>query len=292
MITVPFGQLASRISGDLHTGTTLRLLYATDASEYQEMPAGVVFPKSEDDLREIIRFAKRNHLGLIPRTAGTSLAGQCVGNGLVVDVSKYFTRILSIDRATRRVRVQPGVVRNELNQAIAAEGLFFAPETSTANRAMIGGMVGNNSCGSNSIIYGSVREHLVSVRGFLSDGSETTFSPLTPVEFESKCNGHVGLETTIYQKLRTILSDPENRRLIRENFPRPSIPRRNTGYALDLLMDANAFDPQSAKPLHPNCLTLTSSSPKNKRSDREKRHCRFRHKSHNIHDEIDLLHKS
>jgi FAD/FMN-containing dehydrogenase len=194
---IPFGQLASRIAGELHTGSTLRRLYSTDASEYQEMPAGVVFPKSEDDLREIIRFANRNGLGLIPRTAGTSLAGQCVGSGLVVDVSKHFTQILSVDRATRRVRVQPGVVRNELNHAIARDGLFFGPETSTANRAMIGGMMGNNSCGSNSIVYGSTREHLVSVRGFLSDGSEATFCALNPEEFEAKCETFRGLETQI-----------------------------------------------------------------------------------------------
>jgi sucrose-6-phosphate hydrolase SacC (GH32 family) len=109
---IPFAQLASRIDGELHTGSTLRRLYATDASEYQELPAGVVLPESENDIREVIRFARRNQLGLIPRAAGTSLAGQCVGSGLVVDISKYFTRILSVDTETRQVRVQPGVVRD------------------------------------------------------------------------------------------------------------------------------------------------------------------------------------
>ena len=179
MTAPPFDQLAARISGELHTGATLRRLYATDASEYQEMPAGVALPENEQDIREIIRFANEHGIGLIPRTAGTSLAGQCVGNGLVVDVSRHFTKILSVDRDARRVRVQPGVVRNDLNYTLAGSGLFFGPETSTANRAMIGGMVGNNSCGSNSIVYGSTRDHLVSVRGFLSDGSEATFGPLT-----------------------------------------------------------------------------------------------------------------
>ncbi|MEI6605757.1 MAG: FAD-linked oxidase C-terminal domain-containing protein [Verrucomicrobiota bacterium] len=250
MSTPPFGQLASRIAGNLHTGSTLRRLYATDASEYQELPAGVVFPQNDADLREIIRFAKRNNLGLIPRAAATSLAGQCVGNGLVVDISKHFTRILSVDRGTRRVRVQPGVVRNELNHAIASDGLFFGPETSTANRAMIGGMVGNNSCGSNSIVYGSTREHLVSVRGFLSDGSEATFGPLTRDEFAAKCAGPDSLETHIYQRISALLTDPENRRQISENFPLASIPRRNTGYALDLLMDAEVFEPASRLPFN------------------------------------------
>lgn len=250
MTTIPFGQLASRIEGDLHTGTTLRRLYATDASEYQEMPAGVVFPKTDADIREIIRFAKRNQLGLIPRTAGTSLAGQCVGSGLVVDVSKHFTRILAVDVENRRVRVQPGVVRNELNHFLASYGLFFGPETSTANRAMIGGMVGNNSCGSNSVVYGSTRDHLVSVKGFLSDGSIATFGPLDRDEFESRCHGPDTLETRIYQNIRDLLADPDNRRAITANFPLASIPRRNTGYALDLLMDAGAFDPSSSQPFN------------------------------------------
>ncbi len=124
MSDIPFAQLASRIDGALHTASTLRRLYATDASEYQELPAGVVLPESEDDIREIIRFARRNQLGLIPRAAGTSLAGQCVGSGLVVDISKHFTEILSVDEEARRVRVQPGVVRDDLNRSLAPEAVM------------------------------------------------------------------------------------------------------------------------------------------------------------------------
>ena len=247
---IPFGHLASRISGRLDTGETLRRLYATDASEYQELPAGVVFPESGDDLREVIRFARRNRLGLIPRAAGTSLAGQCVGDGLVVDISKHFTRILSVDEKTRRVRVQPGVVRDELNRFLAPREMLFGPETSTANRAMMGGMVGNNSCGSNSIVYGSTRDHLVSLKGFLSDGSEVTIEALSNQEFLAKCDGPESLETQIYQGVRAMLSDPDNRGAITENFPLASIPRRNTGYALDLLMDAEVFDLASEKPFN------------------------------------------
>ena len=139
--------VAVRVDHTAGRSQTLRRLYATDASEYQELPAGVVFPESGDDLREVIRFARRNRLGLIPRAAGTSLAGQCVGDGLVVDISKHFTRILSVDEETLRDRVQPGVVRDELNRFLAPREMLFGPETSTANRAMMGGMVGNNSCG-------------------------------------------------------------------------------------------------------------------------------------------------
>jgi len=124
-----------------------------------------------------------------PRTAGTSLAGQVVGAGIIVDVSRYFNRIMEIDSGRRRVRVQPGVVRNELNLALAPHGLFFAPETSTQNRAMIGGMVGNNSCGANSVVYGSTREHLISARAVLSDGSIAEFGPISSAEFAAKCSG-------------------------------------------------------------------------------------------------------
>ena len=245
MTTPSFDRL--RISGDVVTDETMRRLYSTDASEYQEMPAGVAFPKTEADVREIVRFAKQNRIAIIPRTAGTSLAGQVVGSGLVVDLSRHFNQIVEINRETRRARIQPGVVRNELNLELAKHGLFFGPETSTANRAMVGGMVGNNSCGSNSIIYGSVRDHLVSVRGLFSDGSEGVLRALNAEEFERKCAGDGHLENRIYRSVRDLLGNPENRRLITENFPLKSIPRRNTGYALDRLMDAEVLDRESRR---------------------------------------------
>ena len=184
------------------------------------------------------------------RTAGTSLAGQVVGSGLVVDVGRHLNHIVATDATRRRVRVQPGVVRNELNLHLKPHGLFFTPETSTANRAMIGGMVGNNSCGANSIVHGTTREHVVSVRGFLSDGSEATFGPLTAAEFSAKCTGPDTLETKIYRTVRDLLGDARNRQLIRDNYPKPSVTRRNTGYALDRLMECHVFDPASAQPFN------------------------------------------
>jgi FAD/FMN-containing dehydrogenase/Fe-S oxidoreductase len=243
-------QLAARLTGELHYDRTLRTLYATDASEYQELPAAVALPRTEADLRELIHYAGRHRLGLIPRTAGTSLAGQVVGSGIVVDVGRHLNRILAIDPGAPRVRVQPGVVRNELNLALQPHGLFFAPETSTANRAMIGGMAGNNSCGANSIVYGTTREHLVSVRGFLSDGSEATFGPLTPTEFAAKCAGPDTLETKVYRTIRDLLGDERNRELIRAHYPKPEVTRRNTGYALDRLMACSVFDPASDQPFN------------------------------------------
>ena len=245
-----FSALASRLAGELHTGRAMRLLYATDASEYQELPAAVALPKNENDLGELIAFANRHHLGLIPRTAGTSLAGQVVGSGIVVDLGRHLHKILAINPARRRVRVQPGVVRNELNLALQPHNLFFTPETSTANRAMIGGMIGNNSCGTNSIVYGTTREHLVSARGFLSDGSPATFGPLTRDEFAAKCAAPDSLEAKIYRTVRDLLGDAANRELIRNNFPKPTVTRRNTGYALDRLMACDVFDPSSDQPFN------------------------------------------
>ena len=241
--------LADELKGQIDRSSILRKLYSTDASEYQELPLAVAFPKTEADVALLIRHVSENQLNLIPRAAGTSLAGQVVGNGIVVDAGKHLNQIISLDAEKSIVRVQPGVVRNELNHYLLPHGLLFGPETSTANRAMIGGMVGNNSCGSNSLMYASTREHLVSTRGFLSDGSEVTFKPLTPDEFSAKCEGDT-LEAAVYRKCRELLGSEANRALITEKFPKRSIPRRNTGYALDLLMDADVFDPTSNKPFN------------------------------------------
>src|SRR5246127_492003 len=214
-------QLASELDGELYFDDLMRTLYATDASVYREMPQAVALPKTEEDICKLVRFARERGTSLIPRTAGTSLAGQVVGAGIVVDVSRHFTRILEIDAAQRRVRVQPGVVRNELNLALAPHGVFFAPETSTQNRCMIGGMVGNNACGANSVVYGSTREHLVSLRAVMSDGSIAEFGSLSPVEFAAKCSGDT-LEATVYREINKLLGDAGNRAEISREFPKPS----------------------------------------------------------------------
>lgn len=242
--------LQRTFAGELHLGDTMRRIYATDASEYQEYPLAVACPATEEDVRALVRFASEQRVGLIPRGAGTSLAGQVVGAGIVVDLGRHLREIIAIDPNERRVRVQPGVIRNELNDALRPYGLLFGPETSTANRAMIGGMVGNNSCGSNSLIYGSTREHLIKARGFLSDGSEVVFGPLTPGQFAAKCEGADTLERRIYRRVRSMLGNPANQKLIRDHFPQASVTRRNTGYALDRLMDARVFDPESAQPFN------------------------------------------
>ncbi len=235
-----FIQLQEQFEGDIFLDNVTRTLYATDASAYRELPLAVVRPKNNSDLKIIIEFANQHRLSLIPRTAGTSLAGQVVGKGIVVDVSKYMTEILEVNIEEHWVRVQPGVVLDELNKFLEPKNLFFGPETSTANRCMIGGMVGNNACGAHSLLYGSTRDHTLSVQTILSDGSEVEFKELTKSEFQKKCEGDQ-LENKIYQQINTILSDQKNQDEIRNEFPDPDIERRNTGYSIDLLLDSNVF---------------------------------------------------
>lgn len=233
-------KLSTQISGELYDDTTMRTLYATDASAYREMPLAVAIPKTKEDISVLIQFAIENKTNLIPRTAGTSLAGQVVGNGIIVDVSKHFTKIIELNKSASWVRVEPGVIRDELNLFLHAHDLYFGPETSTANRAMIGGMVGNNSCGANSIIYKSTREHLLEVTAFLSDGSEVVFKALSLDDFHEKCE-LTTLEGNIYKAMRSMLGNYENQLEIKKEFPKKSVERRNTGYAIDILMEMAPF---------------------------------------------------
>ncbi len=240
-LTERIQSLAGTLDGDVFTDHTSLLLYATDASAYKELPLAVIRPRHKEDIRKIVAFCYRTHIPLIPRTAGTSLAGQVVGRGLVVDVSKYMTGILEVNTKEQWVRVEPGVVPDELNIMLEAEGLFFAPETSTSNRCMLGGMLGNNSCGAHSLLYGSTRDHTLEVACILSDGSEARFKDLTKNEFEEKCRGPK-LENKIYKTLWDLLSVQGNREEIRKEYPLPSLNRRNTGYALDLLLNTAPFN--------------------------------------------------
>ena len=234
-----FEELRVSFSGDLHLDDLWKKMYATDASAYREIPLGVACPRSTEDIRTLISFANKYAVPLIPRTAGTSLAGQVVGNGLIVDVSRYMTSILEINAEEHWVIVQPGVILDELNKTLEPYGLFFGPETSTSSRCMIGGMVGNNSCGSHSILYGSTRDHLLSVKTLLADGSEAEFKAITAEDLQKKNSG--SLEDNIYQSIFGMLSDPSNQESIRKEFPKSSIHRRNNGYAIDLLLETDPF---------------------------------------------------
>lgn len=233
-------QLAEELEGELQKDKLVKVLYATDASVYRKIPMAVAFPKTTEDIKCLVRFANTHKVGLIPRTAGTSLAGQCVGDGIVVDVSKHFTEIISLDKTKKQVTVQPGVIRDELNQFLKPHGLFFGPNTSTSNRCMIGGMVGNNSSGTTSIQYGVTRDKVLSLKTILSDGSEAEFRTLTLTDYDSKIKGK-NLESSLYKKLYKELSDNKIANDIIENFPKPEIHRRNTGYAVDELLRYEVF---------------------------------------------------
>lgn len=215
---------------EIRTDALHRIAYATDASAYRELPFGVAFPRNEQEIADLIREARRLGTHLIPRAGGTSIAGQVVGDGIVADISRHLNRILEVNTDERWAWVEPGVVRDELNLALKPHGLFFSPETSTSNRCCIGGMVGNNSCGTHSLIYGSTRHHVLQIRGLLSDGSR--FDTADP-------NPDNPLEQKIYRQLRQWNDDPAIRRLIVENFPDPSLRRRSCGYALDEALDGD-----------------------------------------------------
>lgn len=227
-------------NGEFYIDSLHTSLYATDASVYRRIPRAVAYPKNARGIIQLISFAETINTSLIPRTAGTSLAGQCVGDGIVVDVSKYLTKILSINTAAKTVTLQPGVIRDELNALLKPYGLFFGPNTSTSNRCMIGGMVGNNSSGTTSIQYGVTRDKVLKLKTILSDGEEVVFEKISKAEFFRKMN-HNSLEGSIYKSIYDELSSPETQQEIRNEFPKPEIHRRNTGYAVDALLNTSVF---------------------------------------------------
>ncbi|MGH1336940.1 MAG: FAD-binding and (Fe-S)-binding domain-containing protein [Aureispira sp.] len=238
-------KLAEELEGALHHSDLMRVIYATDASVYRELPLAVAIPKHNADLKKLIHFAKEHQTFLIPRAAGTSLAGQVVGKGIVVDISKHFNRILEFNKEEQWVRVQPGVIRDELNAFLQPHGLFFSPITSTANRATIGGMVGNNSSGTTSIVYGSTREHVIALQTLLADGSEVDFQAVDKATFLEKTKLN-SLEGQLYQQMDTELKDARIKESIRADFPKSSIHRRNTGYAVDYLLETELFSDNNA----------------------------------------------
>lgn len=220
------------LSIQIYSDELTRRLYANDASMYEELPIGVVFPKNTEDIRGLIKKAIKEKTHITARAAGTSLAGQATGGGIVMDVSRYMTRIQEINPDQRYARVQPGVIRDQLNREAGKSGLLFGPDTSTTNRCMIGGMVGNNSSGSYSIKHKTTRDNIIEVEAVLSDGSEVVFGPLTGGELDGKLLLQ-SLEGNIYRGMLDLLL--AHKKEILESYPHPDIIRRNTGYALDKL---------------------------------------------------------
>ncbi|MFW6058406.1 MAG: FAD-binding and (Fe-S)-binding domain-containing protein, partial [Persicimonas sp.] len=223
-----------------------RMLYAQDASVYEEEPLGVVFPRSRKEVERIVEFADTARVPLIPRGGGTSLAGQCVGEGLVVDLGRHMNRILEVNAEERWVRVEPGVILDDLNRHLADYDLFFGPDTSTSNRCMIGGMIGNNSCGSHSIYYGTTRDHVLEVGVVLADGSFEVLGPKERDEWIER-EGRGDLLGRAMHTLREVVES--NAELIDEHYPRPDVVRRNTGYALDIVSNTQLGGQEGAASL-------------------------------------------
>ncbi len=240
-LAAAFKALAIRLDGSLHTDLPTRTLYATDASVYRKMPLAVALPRTVQDVVLLTQFAVAHKLPITARTAGTSLAGQAIGEGLVLDFSVHFTSILEINADEGWVRVQPGVIRDELNRVLAPMGLWFSPNTSTANRCMLGGMVANNSSGTTSIRYGVTRDKVLETKGVLGDGRIFHFKPITAAELDNSASWP---ESDLALGLVAMLSQNEVAEAITQGYPKRGIHRRNTGYALDVLLEMQPFKPQ------------------------------------------------
>ncbi|HEY7971922.1 MAG TPA: FAD-binding oxidoreductase, partial [Xanthobacteraceae bacterium] len=171
-------RLKAEITGDVLFSRFDRGRYATDASHYQVMPVGVVVPRSMADAERSIALAQQEGISVLPRGGGTSQAGQTVNSSLVIDCSRNLNRVLDLDVAGRRCVVEPGIVLDELNRELKPHGLWFPVDISTASRATIGGMVGNNSCGARSLRYGNTRENVLSIDAMLADGRAAHFGPV------------------------------------------------------------------------------------------------------------------
>jgi len=237
-------ELERAIEGEVSSERVDRMLYATDASIYQDLPLGIVRPRNRADCAVIVRWASKHAVPLIPRAAGTSLAGQVVGEGLVVDVSRHLTRIGEIDVDDHSVDVEPGVILEDLNDRVVADGLHFGPDTSTANRCMIGGMIGNNACGEHSIVHGTTRDHTIAIDAVLADGSEVRFGPLDDDELAAK-RKRDDVEGRIYAAVCDLID--ARRDAILAAYPDPSLIRRNTGYALDALCRMRPWEPGGSR---------------------------------------------
>ncbi|HYB91837.1 MAG TPA: FAD-linked oxidase C-terminal domain-containing protein [Candidatus Binataceae bacterium] len=231
-------QLARSIEGEVRFDAGSLAVYSTDASNYRQVPIGVVVPRHEGDVGRALAIARDNGLPILSRGGGTSLAGQATNAALVLDFSKYMNRILAIDPANRTAEVEPGVVQSQLNAALAAHGLFFAPDPSTKDRCTIGGMIGNNSCGAHSAAYGKTVDNLAALDAILYDGTHLKLEgPMSDAELDGAIaeGGRAGEMLRSLRDLRDRSAD-----LVREHFPK--IPRRVSGYNLDQLLPEAGFN--------------------------------------------------
>ncbi len=229
--------LQQRIAGEVRFDAVSKMLYSTDASIYQIEPLGVVIPRHAEDVIAALTIAREHGVPVLPRGGGTSLAGQTVGKALIVDVSQYMHNVLELNTAEHWAWVQPGVVQDQLNAYLRPHGFLFGPDTSTSSRATLGGMIGNNSAGSRSVLYGKTIDHVLELQVVLSDGSVTTLRPLDKVSLEQAIR-RPDLEGNIYREIARIARD--NRDAIVDRYPK--IQRRVSGYNLDEFVNEAPFN--------------------------------------------------
>ena len=227
-------ELKKRVRGEVRFDPYTRALYSTDASIYEMEPVGVVIPRSVEDVLAVIEVAAKNRVPVLPRGAGTSLAGQTVNHAIVMDFSKYMDSVLETNQEQGWARVEPGVVLDRLNAHIAPQGLQYAPDPTTANRACVGGGIGNNTCGSHSVVYGKTLDHVLETNVVMSDGSRAHFKSLDNRQLAAKLSGD-GLEAHAYRELTRIAERDHEDILSRY----PKIMRRVSGYNLDEFLDTS-----------------------------------------------------
>jgi FAD/FMN-containing dehydrogenase/Fe-S oxidoreductase len=229
------------VRGSVRFDPASRLLYSTDASMYQVEPIGIVTPRDPDDVIAAFDVARHQGVALLPRGGGTSLTGQTVNHALVLDFSQHMNGVVEVNAEELWARVQPGLVQDELNHHVRSLGLLFGPDTSTSNRATLGGMLGNNSGGSHSIAYGLTVEHVLELDALLADGTRVRFGTVTPAEFEAKMRLD-GAEGRIYRELAAIRAEYGDE--IRKRYPKHW--RRVAGYNLNELIGAGSASPAQA----------------------------------------------
>ncbi|MBM3982420.1 MAG: FAD-binding protein [Planctomycetes bacterium] len=230
--------LRQHVSGEVRFDDTSRRLYSTDASHYQIQPLGVVLPKTLDDLTVTVQIAADLNVPITARGGGTSLSGQSIGPGIVIDCSKYLNAVGEVDVTNRRVRVQPGVVLDHLNREVARHGLMFGPDVATASRATLGGMMGNNSAGARSVVYRQTVDHVRALTAILSDGTRTEFGPLSATEYERKLELRTR-EGDAYRAADGVVR--AHSKEIDARFPK--IIRKVSGYNLPALLGARSLVP-------------------------------------------------
>lgn len=233
-------ELQKHISGELRTDFIDRLLYSTDASIYQVLPHGVLLPQTAEDVHAAVEVCAKHQVPILPRTAGSSLAGQAVNEALVVDMTRHLDQVLELNQEAQWVRVQPGIVLDELNLYLRPYGLQFGPDPASSNRAAMGGIVSNNSTGSHSILYGMTADHVQEMNVILNDGSTAHFGPLRPEKL-AQMSDRAGREGDLYRQMQALVNNPANQQAIRQGTPRHW--RRCGGYNLDRLVSPAGGSP-------------------------------------------------